>query len=196
MTIFLETQRLRLRRITAADAPLLYALDGDPEVIRYTNLGGRSTLADWRETILPRWLAYYEDYDNRGYWIAEEKATSGFLGWFHFRPAQDAPHGTIKEAELGYRLQKSAWDQGFATEIARELVRKGFEELGAERITATALAANQASVRVMEKAGLGFETNYIYEFTDPNTGQVTGYPAVKYAREKEKLPDVGTSRKR
>ena len=180
MTIFLETQRLRLRRVTTGDALLLYALDGDPEVIRYTNLGGRGTLEFYRETLLPRWLKFYEEYEGRGYWIAEEKAGGEFLGWFHFRPAQNAPLGTMEEAELGYRLQKSAWGKGYATEIAREFVRKGFEELGAARITATALAANRASIRVMEKSGLRFESHYTYEFTDPTTGRMTEHPAVRY----------------
>jgi len=68
-----------------------------------------------------------------------------------------------------------------ATEGSRALVRKGFLELGTERVTATALAANRASVRVMEKAGLRFDHDYIHEHTDPETGLVTGHPAVKYA---------------
>jgi RimJ/RimL family protein N-acetyltransferase len=178
MPIFLQTKRLQLRRVTDEDIDLLYALDGDPEVIRYTNLGGRSPLADWQNTILPHWLALYETYENRGYWIAEEKATGDFLGWFHFRPAKDAPEDT----ELGYRLQQSAWGQGYATEIARELVRRGFEEWGVARIIATALSANRASIRVMEKAGLHFEKNFVYEFTDPETGRTTQHPAVQYTR--------------
>jgi RimJ/RimL family protein N-acetyltransferase len=174
--IFLETKRLRLRRVTADDAALLSALDSDPEVIRYTNLGGRSTLNDWQNTILPRWLAYYTAYENRGYWIAEEKATRDFLGWFHFRPAKDNPADT----ELGYRLQKAAWGKGYATEMARELVHRGFEEWGAKRITATALTANRASIHVMEKAGLRLEENFVYEFTDPKTGRTTEHSAVRY----------------
>ena len=185
MTIFLETERLRLRRVTAEDAALLHALDGDPEVIRYTDLGGRISLTARRDVILPRWLAYYGAYENRGYWIAEEKARGNFFGWFHFRPDQDAPPGTTNEAELGYRLKKSAWGKGYATEIVRELVRRGFEEWGAARITATALTANCASIRVMEKAGLRFEKSYRYEFTESSTSQTTAHPAVRYGLNKE-----------
>ena len=63
------------------------------------------------------------------------------------------------------------------------MVRKGFLELGTERVTATALAANRASVRVMEKAGLRFGHDCIHEHTDPETGLVTGHPAIEYALE-------------
>ncbi len=178
MTVFLETERLLLRRFTPDDVEALYALDGDPEVIRWTNLDGkRAPYALYRDVLIPRNLAYYEKYPGYGYWVAVERASGEDLGWFHFRPASDAPD----EIELGYRLQKSAWGKGYATEGSRALVRKGFLELGTERVTATALAANRASVRVMEKTGLRFERDYVYEFTDPETGVVTGHPAVKYA---------------
>ena len=159
MAFFLETERLRLRRITLDDAPLIHAMDSDPEVIRYTDLGGCAPLSTYREAILPRWLRYYEEYAARGHWIAEEKGTHRFLGWFHLRPPRNAPAGTVEEAELGYRLLRSAWGNGYATEMARELVRRGFDDFGAAHITAAALAANGASIRVMEKAGLRLEAD-------------------------------------
>lgn len=56
-----------------------------------------------------------------------------FLGWFHFRPPDDdGPN----EAELGYRLRKSAWGNGYATEGSRALIRKGFTKLGVQRVVA------------------------------------------------------------
>lgn len=176
MTIFLETDRLLLRRFTADDTDFLYALDGDPDVIRFTNLDGkRAPYALYRDVLIPRNLLYYNKYPGYGYWVAVEKATGADIGWFHFRPSRDDPD----EIELGYRLQKSAWGKGYATEGSRALVRKGFEELGTVRVTATALATNRASVRVMEKAGLRHERDYVEESTDPATGEVTGHAAVK-----------------
>ena len=53
-----------------------------------------------------------------------------------------------------YRLWKSAWGKGYATEGSRALIRKGFTEFGVQRVVAQAMAVNQASRRVMEKAGL------------------------------------------
>jgi RimJ/RimL family protein N-acetyltransferase len=177
MRVHLESERLRLRRFTPADAALLYDLDGDPDVIRFTDLGGRAPYAHYCDRVLPRNLAYYGRGEGYGYWALEEKASGDFLGWFHFRPAQD----DSGEIELGCRLKRSAWGRGYATEMARALVCHGFATLGVPRITATALAANRASVRVLEKAGLRFHGDWTYEFTDPATGRVTPHPAVRYA---------------
>lgn len=71
------------------------------------------------------------------------------------------------------------WSKGYATEGSRALVRKGFSELGVQRVIATALAENAASIRVMEKAGLKLEKRFTYQ----NTGleAVDGREAGKYA---------------
>ena len=185
MNVFLETDRLLLRFAALEDAALLDDLDSDPEVIRYTDLSGYAPTPEFRrEHILPRWLSLYAQTPSFGYWIAVEKATGDFLGWFHFRRAKSDPNNDFNEIELGYRLKKSAWGLGYATEGSLALIRKGFLEQNAQRVTATALAENSASLRVLEKAGLTFDTHWTYEFTDPETGQTTGYPAVKYALEK------------
>ena len=62
--------------------------------------------------------------------------------------------------ELGYRLRKAAWGKGYATEGSRALIRKGFKELGVQRVLATTYQDNLASRRVMEKAGLTLVRTY------------------------------------
>ena len=153
MEVFLETERLVLRRFTAVDVELLVELDGDPDVMHFIT-GGRLTPRDEIENdVLPAFLDYYARDAGFGFWAAIEKSTGRFVGWFHFRPAKDSPPGEI---ELGYRLLKSAWGRGYATEGARALVDKGFAELGVERVVAFTMVVNIASRRVMEKAGLRF----------------------------------------
>ena len=151
MDVFLETERLVLRRLTAADVDNLVELDGDPEVMRYLS-GGAPTPRDVIESdILPRLLRAYERGAGFGYWAAIEKANGDFLGWFSFRPSDG---GGPEQAELGYRLRRTAWGRGLATEGARALVRKGFTELGVRRVVATTYQDNLASRRVMEKVGM------------------------------------------
>jgi RimJ/RimL family protein N-acetyltransferase len=151
MQVYLETERLVLRRFTAADADLLFDLDSDPEVMRFLN-GGTPTPRNVIETeILPRFLADYERFPGYGFWAAIEKATGEFLGWFSLRPPEGGRPG---EVDLGYRLRRAAWGRGYATEGSRALIRKGFTELGARRVVATTFEANVASRRVMEKAGM------------------------------------------
>ncbi|CAA9579089.1 MAG: Acetyltransferase, GNAT family [uncultured Thermomicrobiales bacterium] len=157
MQVFLETERLVLRRFTETDVDHLYELDGDPEVMRFLT-GGVSTSRDVIEhEILPHFMSYYERGDGYGYWAAIEKSTGAFLGWFHFRPPNGADPD---EAGLGYRLRRVAWGQGYGTEASRALIRKGFAELGVRRVVASTAAANLASRRVMEKAGLTLVRTY------------------------------------
>ena len=59
-----------------------------------------------------------------------------------------------KEAEMGYILNKSHWNQGYTTEAANRLMRFGFQQLGLHRIYATCDPANVASFKVMEKIGM------------------------------------------
>ena len=153
MEVYLETERLILRRLTAADADNLVALDSDPAVMRYLN-GGVPTPRDVIEgQVLPRFLSYYERYEGFGVWAAVEKSSGAFLGWFSLKP-QAVADASAGEVELGYRLQRSAWGMGYATEGARALIRKGFTELGVRHVVATTYQDNLGSRRVMEKAGL------------------------------------------
>ena len=149
--VFLESERLFLRRFTMNDADLLFELDNDPEVMRYVNGGVPVSREEIVRDFLPAFLSYYERFDGYGFWAAIEKPTRRFLGWFHFRPDEGA--GPF-EPELGYRLHRFAWNHGYATEGSQALIRKGFTELGVERVSGHAMAVNVASRRVMEKAGL------------------------------------------
>jgi RimJ/RimL family protein N-acetyltransferase len=176
MDIFLETERLVLRRFTKEDLDNLVELDSDPDVMRYIN-GGRSTSRDEIEKdILPAFLDYYERFEGYGFWAAIEKSSGEFLGWFHFRPRKDAD---VDEPELGYRLRRSAWGKGYSSEGARALIHKGFTDLGVRRVWAETMVVHTASRRVMEKAGLDFVRVFHQEWPDPIEGDEHG--DVEYA---------------
>jgi RimJ/RimL family protein N-acetyltransferase len=153
MQVFLETERLLLRQFTESDVGNLHDLHGDPEVMRFIN-GGKTTPRDVIENeTLPRFLRAYERFEGFGVWAAIERSTGEFVGWFEFYPRKDAGP---EEVELGYRLRRFAWGKGYATEGSRALVRKGFTELGVQRVVAETMTINAASRRVMEKAGLKY----------------------------------------
>jgi len=176
MQIFLETERLVLRRFTEDDGDILVELDGDPDVMHFIT-GGRSTSRHDIETdILPAFLDYYVRYAGYGFWAALEKPTGQFVGWFHFRPADETrPY----EVELGFRLRKSAWGKGYATEGSRALIEKGFAELGVQRVVASTMVVNVASRRVMEKAGLSIVRTFHQDWPDYIEGEEHG--DVEYA---------------
>ena len=179
MRVFLETQRLVLRWFTEADVDNLVSLDADPDVMRFVS-GGVPTSRDRIENeFLPAFLGYYQRYEGFGFWAAVEKATGEFLGWFHFRPCPDAGPGGV---DLGYRLRKSAWGKGYATEGSRALIARGFTEFGVRRVVAQAMVVNTASRRVMEKSGLKLVRTFHQPWPYPREGDQFG--DVDYALDK------------
>ncbi|MDR7418101.1 MAG: GNAT family N-acetyltransferase [Armatimonadota bacterium] len=148
--VLLATERLALRRFTAADLDNLVALDGDPDVMRF--ISGEPTPRDViGERILPRFCQYDERFPVFGFWAVVERTTGRFLGWLSFRPRGDmTAHG---EVEIGFRLRRAAWGQGYATEGARALIRVGFAELGVRRVSAVTYEENVVARRVLEKLG-------------------------------------------
>ena len=172
MDAFLETDRLILRRFSDADADHLVDLHNDPEVMRYLT-GGEPVS---REEIEQEFGARFA---GDGYWAAIERETGEFLGWFALHPTEDRDPDAF---ELGYRLRRTAWGKGYATEGSRALIRKGFLELGMGRVWAQTMAVNLASRRVMEKSGLAHVRTFHLEWDDPLPG--TEHGEVEYGLER------------
>ncbi len=191
MQVFLETERLLLRRFSESDVDNLVNLDGDPQVMHFIN-GGRPVSRNviHNET-LPRFLRAYERFEGFGVWAAIERSTGEFVGWFEFCPRNEVGP---EEVELGYRLRRSAWGKGYATEGSRALIRKGFTELGVRRVVAETMAVNAASRRVMEKAGLRYVRTFHQEWPDRIEGDEHG--DVEYALTKADWEQQATQRGR
>lgn len=165
------TERMRLRRFTAADVDDLVALHNDPAVMRYL---GRcdETPANVRDVVLPYWQSLDEGGDGYGYRAAIERDGGAFLGWFLFRASrQDPQPGVI---EVGYRLHRAAWGRGFATEGAAALLDKGFAELSIDRVVADTMTINTGSRRVLEKLGMRLVGTVHPHYDDPVPGTEHG----------------------
>lgn len=171
----LVTPRLRLRPIRPADGDAVVALHGDPEVMRHLGTGRPVPPARVRDRDLPRLLADHGPLP-LGYWAAEDRATDAFVGWFELRPMVTE---TVAAVELGYRLHRSSWGRGLATEGARALVDAAFTGTDVDEVVATTLAVNTGSRRVMEKVGLTWRRTYMDDRTAPITGAELG--EVEYA---------------
>lgn len=166
MPTFLETERLALRPFTDADLDDLIELDGDAEVKRYLDDGLPTPPERVAREILPRFVNHPDEI-----WAAVTRATGTFIGWFELslQPGHDPG-----DRELGYRLRRDAWGNGYATEGSRALIRKAFTDLGVHRVYAETMAVNTGSRRVMEKSGLRYVRTFHPHFDDPLPGTEHG----------------------
>lgn len=178
MDVYLETERLTLRRFTPGDWPLLVELDGDPAVTRYIN-GGEPTPAETARDVILRLLGHYEKWTGYGVFAAHEKAGGEFVGWFALRPESSAPDG---DPELGYRLRRASWGLGYATEGSKALLRQAFAVLGARRVWAQTMTVNQGSRNVMEKSGLTYVRTFFPDL-EPIEGSEEGDVEYEITRE-------------
>ncbi|WP_346116712.1 GNAT family N-acetyltransferase [Micromonospora coerulea] len=169
--VLLESRRLRLRRLTVDDVAHLVELDGDPAVMRYLTNGRPTPVEVVRDEQLPALLRQYDRHPGLGRWAALDRETGDFLGWFALRPPAD---GDGTQAELGYRLRRSAWGRGLATEGSVALIRYAFTVIRLRRVWAETMAVNLASRRVMEKAGLRYVRTFHLTFDDPIPGTEHG----------------------
>jgi RimJ/RimL family protein N-acetyltransferase len=162
----LTTDRLALRPFadTEEDLDLVVELDSDPAVMRYITGGRAMTRAEIRAESFERML-------RGGFWAPHRQDTGEFIGWHCLRPVDD---NTTATADLGYRLRKSTWGMGFATEGALALIAKGFGELGYDRITANTMFVNTGSRHVMEKCGLSYSRTYFEDWPYPVEGDEFG----------------------
>jgi RimJ/RimL family protein N-acetyltransferase len=149
MHVVIETERLLLRTFTKNDAALIYELNRDPEVTRYTcDPMSDISLAEkvLNEVILPQYTLY-----NHGRWATHLKPGLEFIGWCGLKCVPER-----NEIDLGYRFMKKFWGKGFATEAAYASLGYGFKELSLPKITGRALPANLASIKVLEKCGMRY----------------------------------------
>jgi RimJ/RimL family protein N-acetyltransferase len=174
--IILETPRLVLRQFTEGDVDNLVDLNSDPEVMRYLTGGKPTPREEIRDQIIPFHLSVYDRFDRLGTWAADSADDGEFFGWFCLRAGDRTD---ITNVELGYRLRRSAWNQGYATEGSRALISMGFTDLGVERVFAHTMTLNAASRRVMEKCGLALVRSIPWDY--PYTFAGTEHGEVEYA---------------
>jgi RimJ/RimL family protein N-acetyltransferase len=160
--VIAQTERLLLREFRVDDGDAMDRVFGDAEVMFYS-----------RGVQNPQWVRDWlsrrpENYERLGYglWAVVEKHAEvviGYCGLGYF-----ADIGGQPEIEIGYRLARAHWGQGFATEAARAVRDYGFETLNLPRLIALIDPANTASIRVAEKTGLHHEKDVLLEgYTHP-----------------------------
>jgi RimJ/RimL family protein N-acetyltransferase len=149
---------LILRQWRDEDREPFAALNADPEVMRFFP----STMTrEESDAFVDRTAALIDEH-GWGLWAVEVEGVAPFIGFVGLnRP------GFIDDTiEVGWRLMKEHWGNGYAPEAAREALRFGFEELELDEIVSFTTESNTPSRRVMEKIGMTHDPSR--DFDHPN----------------------------
>ena len=146
--IIIETERLRLRHLTADDAAFILELLNEPSFLKYIGDKGVRTLEDARR------------------YIAEGPARSYQLHGFGLNLVelkdQQTPIGmcgvlkrdTLPDPDIGFAFLPAYWNRGYAFESAAAVMQHARETLGLERVLAITSPGNEPSEKLLRKIGL------------------------------------------
>ena len=145
-----ETDRLVLRSLVPGDAERLFEIYGDAETMRHVGRTGRPVAdLDAARRSLDA-IRRHEELHGFAMWALDERDGEPLVGVAGLALVD----GEGPEVEAAYILRRDRWGRGYATEALRAVLAIGHEQLGLERIVALAYEENDASRRVMEKAGM------------------------------------------
>ncbi|MGY4858022.1 GNAT family N-acetyltransferase [Cryobacterium sp. AP23] len=149
MDFDVRTDRLLLRRWHEADREPFAQLNADAEVMRF--FPARLSRAE-SDALAVRADALF-DLHGYGLWALERRDTGEFIGFTGLAPMPEGVPGS-GGVEVGWRLARSAWGQGYATEAATAALRFGLDTLGLTEVNSITAVVNLRSRRVMERLGM------------------------------------------
>jgi ribosomal-protein-alanine N-acetyltransferase len=143
------TERLIMRRWRPEDREPFAALNADPEVMRHFPAPLTREESDAFMDRMEAKLAA----DGWGLWALEARDGGELLGFTGLNVPRFEAHFT-PAIEVGWRLARSAWGHGYASEAARAALAYGFGTLALPEIVSFTVAANARSRAVMERIGM------------------------------------------
>jgi RimJ/RimL family protein N-acetyltransferase len=144
-----RTDRLVLRGWRDDDHDAFASMNADPELMRYFP---DALTRQQSDAMFDRMQAVLES-QGWGLWAIERQDTAELIGFTGLAvPSYDLPFNPC--VEVGWRLARSAWGRGFATEAAREALRVGVDELGLPEVVSFTSVPNTRYQAVMERIGM------------------------------------------
>jgi RimJ/RimL family protein N-acetyltransferase len=149
MTI-LQTPRLRLEPFCDAHLDGLFALNSDPEIMRY--ITGKpetreQTIASI-ERVKARWLEW-----GYSWWSFIERDSEDLIG---AGCIQHLGRDKANPLEIGWRLRQDKWGKGYASEAAQAMTTFAFDTLHSDYLCAVCHSENLASAKVMQRLGMQY----------------------------------------
>lgn len=182
MDYIIKTERIGLRNWRESDLGGLSEMNSDPEVMRYfpnalTHEGSIDMLKKLQDHVETHGYTYF---------LAEKLDTQEFLGFVGLA-YQTYETAYTPFVDIGWRLKKTAWGKGYASEAARACLAYAFNSLGIQEVFSVTPIPNKASIKVMEKIGM----KKIAEFEHPKIE--VGHPLRTCVLYKIENQDTSTS---
>ena len=146
----LFTSNLLLKELSWNDLEDIHSLHCNPEVERFNTIGIPTDHDATREIIRPAIADQSNKLRSSYSWSIRLKSNDKFIG----EAGMSVMHNRYQMATIHYHIIPELWGNGYATEVAKELIRFGFQDLKLHRIEAGAATENIGSHKVMEKAGM------------------------------------------
>lgn len=141
------TRRLRAERMSQTHLPFVTAMHADAALM--ATMGGTRDATASRRYVEHNMLHWAEH--GYGMYVLTERDSGALAGRAGLKLARS---GRIERVEVAYAFTPACWGRGYASEITRVMLALGFERLPVDVLSAVAVQANAASMRVMEKCGM------------------------------------------
>lgn len=148
-----ETKRLTLRQWQSSDYAIFAEMNADPIVMRYFP----KLLSKETSDIIANKCQQLMRDNGWGFWAVSVKDAAknnspfiGMVGLNNIHPDMPFAPGV----EIGWRLHKDYWGQGYATEAARAALRFAFSELALDEVVAFTAVINEHSQLIMQRIGM------------------------------------------
>ena len=145
----IETERLIVRLWRTEDLEPFAQMSADPEIMQW--LGGVLTSEQARAYKVRADTSFAELGMCR--MVIERRADGAFVGSCGLMPGHESVP-FVPYTDVGWRLARSAWGQGYASEAAAAVMADGFARLGLDEITAITAQINVRSQAVMQRLGM------------------------------------------
>lgn len=148
-SIQIESERLFLRRWKPSDHEPFHQMNSDSDVMRFLP---KLLSREESDATIARIEEHFEK-SGFGWWALEKKETGEFIGFTGLYVPKFEAHFTPC-VEVGWRLAKAHWKNGYATEAAKAALDFGFSKIGLQEIVSITVPANRPSIAVMERLGM------------------------------------------
>jgi len=146
----INSERLILQEISMDDLNDTHRLNSFPEVDEYNTLGIPKSIEETAEIIRQQIEEQVKRPQKSYTWKICLKDSGEYIGLAGMKLSLDM----FKLGDISYKLIPLYWNRGYATEVAKALIKTGFENFQLHKVEAGTATENTCSIRVLEKSGM------------------------------------------